>query len=181
MDAVYESALVERACGGDERAWAVLFRGHFGPVYSFVLGLVRGRVDDAEEVTQQTFITAAKKLHRFDSERGGFRAWLFGIARNCCRKHVSKRSPVVYDSQTVEAGADRGDEFSHKRLVLETLARLPGHYRTVLEAKYFHKRSVAELAAEMDASERAIESRLTRAREKFKSVYQGLAKEEFCI
>ncbi len=59
-------------------------------------------------------------------------------------------------------------------LVYETLARLPAHYRTVLEAKYLQGLSVREMAEAHGRTAKAIESLLSRAREKFALVYRQI-------
>ena len=58
--------------------------------------------------------------------------------------------------------------------VHEALARLPSHYRVVLEAKYLRGLSMKEIAADSGASIEAIESLLRRARAGFARVYQQL-------
>ena len=58
--------------------------------------------------------------------------------------------------------------------VHEALARLPSHYRLVLEAKYLRGVSVNEIAANNGASVEAIESRLRRARAGFAREYEQI-------
>ena len=55
--------------------------------------------------------------------------------------------------------------------VYETLARLPAHYRSVLEAKYLEGLTVNEIADANGSTPKAVESLLGRAREKFAEVY----------
>lgn len=58
--------------------------------------------------------------------------------------------------------------------VHEALARLPSHYRIVLEAKYLRGLSMKEIAADSGASIEAIESLLRRARAVFARVYEQM-------
>jgi RNA polymerase sigma factor (sigma-70 family) len=58
--------------------------------------------------------------------------------------------------------------------VHEALARLPSHYRVVLEAKYFQGLSMKEIAANNGASIAAVESLLRRARACFARVYEQI-------
>jgi DNA-directed RNA polymerase specialized sigma24 family protein len=53
---------------------------------------------------------------------------------------------------------------------------LPQHYREALEAKYVSRRSVREIAAASSASEKSIESLLTRARQAFRETFLALAR-----
>jgi len=175
-----ESGVIDKAKKGNEEAWSVLFKWNFKPVYSFCLQLVKGHDNEAEEITQQTFVIAARKVYKFNTDKGTFRLWLYGIAKNCYRKHLSKKKVVIYGSQNlaVDTPTEPTNAFSKNRLVLEVLARLPAHHSAILEAKYFHGKSLAQVAEDHQATVSAIESRLTRAREKFKQTYQVLLKQE---
>ena len=69
--------------GGDEEAGNRLARRHFQDIYTFF----RTKAPDgAEDLTQQTFLHAVRARDRVD-ERGGFRAYLFGIARHRLLHH----------------------------------------------------------------------------------------------
>jgi RNA polymerase sigma-70 factor (ECF subfamily) len=56
--------------------------------------------------------------------------------------------------------------------VARALAALPGHYESVLRAKYLDGQSVAEIAAERGESAKAVESLLMRARQAFREIYR---------
>jgi DNA-directed RNA polymerase specialized sigma24 family protein len=77
-----ETVIVAAAQGGSEPAWRQLFEMHFDAVYRFCLALTVGRREMAEETAQQVFVTAACQIGRFDPQKGAFRGWLLGIARN---------------------------------------------------------------------------------------------------
>lgn len=178
MDISYELIIVENAKKGSEEAWAMLFKANIKPVYSFCLQLAVGRDSNAQDITQQTFITAAKKIHTFDPRKGTFRQWLFGIAKNSYRKYVTQ-NPVLLScsgEQPSEIPAEQSNAFSENRVVLEALAQLPAHHRTILEDKYFNNKSMDQLAKDHNVTINAIGLRLSRAREKFKHFYQLLQK-----
>ena len=182
MDLNYESVIIDKAKEGSEEAWSVLFKWNFKPVYTFCLQLAKGHSDDAEEITQQVFIIAAQKMYKFNPSKGTFRLWLFGISKNCVRTHFSKKKKkrMIYNSEhlTADMPANPTNMFTENTLVLETLARLPVHQSGILEAKYFDKKSMAQLAEDYKTTINAIGTRLSRAREKFKHLYQILSKQE---
>ena len=72
--------LVDAVRAGDETAFAELFRRYYPPVAGYVKGYVRdtGR---AEDVTQEAFFSALRRLRATDSEIN-FRPWIHEIARN---------------------------------------------------------------------------------------------------
>lgn len=76
-----ESGLVRRCRQGDETAWHELVALHtrrvFGLAYRFV-----GRVDEAEDLTQDIFVKVYQNLDRFREDEGAFTTWLTTVARN---------------------------------------------------------------------------------------------------
>jgi RNA polymerase sigma-70 factor (ECF subfamily) len=180
MDLDLESVLVEKAKEGNEEAWRVLFKWNFTPVYSFCLQLANGHDNDAEDIAQQAFVIAARKIARFNGHKGTFRQWLFGIAKNCHRKLASKKKTTVLcsESQIPDVSVGLVENFSENRRVLETLAQLSSHHRGILEAKYMSRKSMAQLAEDHGVTQNAIGLRLARARDKFKQHYQLLLKQE---
>ncbi|NIU10926.1 MAG: RNA polymerase sigma factor [Phycisphaerae bacterium] len=175
MDVDSEAFTIYAAQNGSEQAWRQLFDRHFDAVYRFCLVLTRTRHDLAEELTQQVFVTAARRIHRFDPNRAAFRAWLFGIARN---RYMSNRTNEQRRKRHEESSSKGSSEVVTQRgtdlRVHEALARLPSHYRIVLDEKYLRGLSMNEIAANNGASVEAIESLLRRARAGFAREYEQL-------
>ena len=76
-----------------------------------------------------------------------------------------------YEQQFLKKAPERKKEDAPKLLVYETLAHLPAHYRSVLEAKYLEGLTVNEIAEAHESTPKAVESLLGRARDKFAQVY----------
>ncbi len=179
MNVDFETYAIHGAQTGSEQAWRQLFEGHFDAVYRFCMALADGRHGMAEELAQQAFVIAARRIHRFDGSRGTFRAWLFGIAKN---RHMTMQTSEKRRKRHEESSA-KGNSETVTRVgpdlrVHEALARLPWHYRVVLEAKYIRGLSMKEIAADNGASIEAIESQLRRARAGFARVYEQLRTSE---
>jgi len=175
MDVDSETFAIHAAQNGSEQAWRQLFERHFDAVYRFCLALTGARQDLAEELTQQVFVTAARRIHRFDPRRAVFRAWLFGVARNRRMAIQSgeqrrKRHEESYTKGRSEAVTPGDSDLR----VHEALARLPSHYRIVLDEKYLRGLSMNEIAANSGASVEAIESLLRRARAGFAREYEQI-------
>ncbi len=172
MDAESETFVVAAARRGSEQAWRQLFEEHFDAVYQFCLLLAGGRRELAEEVAQEVFVTAARQIAVFRPERGFFRAWLLGIARNryltVVTKERRRRRHEARAPESRPAVRDGGPDLR----VQETLARLPLGYRRVLECKYLKRLTMKEMAESDGMSIEAIESLLRRARDRFARVYE---------
>ena len=116
---------------GDEDAFRALYRRHTPGVYQFVLRLVGGNVQEAEDVIQETWMRAARGLEGF-RWKSALRSWLTGIALNRVREMARKRKrslvEVVGEWEFPAAASDPG-----RRIDLErALELLPPGFRTVL-------------------------------------------------
>jgi len=80
-----EAGLVRDTLGGNTRAFEELVRLHHRRVFNFLLQMTRQR-QDAEDITQQTFIKAFNHLARFDPSRSLI-GWLLTIARRTALNH----------------------------------------------------------------------------------------------
>ncbi len=173
MEVDRETFVVRNAQKGDEKAWRYLFESHFEPVQRYCLSLSSGRRDLAEEITQQVFMTAAHRIGKFKPQKGSFRAWLLGIAKNRFLKAQSGELRQKYhEKKCSEQTSERKKADAPELFVYETLARLPAHYRSVLEAKYLEGLTVNEIAETNGSTPKAVESLLGRARDKFAQVYK---------
>lgn len=178
MDGDAERFVIDGACNGSQRAWCTLFEWHFDAVYRFSLVLAGGRQDLAEEVSQQTFVTAARRICHFRPEQATFRAWLHGIARNRYLTLTAKEQRRRRH-ETLPLREDGGPAGCPKpnALVHEVLARLPFEYRRVLEDKYLKRQTMKEMAETHGKSIEAIESLLRRARDRFAPLYESMQNE----
>ena len=175
MDAESERFAIFAAQRGSEQAWRQLFERHFNAVYCFCAVLADGRHNLAEELTQQTFVIAASRIHRFNPSRSTFRAWLFGIVKNRqMANRTSEQRRKRHEESSAKAGTEPVGSEKPDLRVHEALARLPYRYRVVLEAKYLRGLSMKEIAAGNGASIEAVESQLRRARASFARVYEQM-------
>jgi len=175
MDIDLEKTAISRAKAGDTDAWKYLFEQHFQAAWGFCLQLTGGRKDAAEEICQQVFVTASGIIHKFRDDRGTFRSWLYGIARKHYAKFKTKEARrKLHEQKSSENKSTAMVREDNDLRVYETLAKLPVHYRSVLEAKYFEKLTVNEIAESLDKTPKAVESLLGRARQRFSVIYSEL-------
>jgi RNA polymerase sigma-70 factor (ECF subfamily) len=116
---------------GDEDAFRVLYRRHTPSVYQFVLRLVGGDVQEAEDVIQETWMRAARGLEGFRWQ-SALKSWLTGIALNRIREtgRKKKRSLVEVDVEweVPSVACDPGQRIDLDR----ALELLPPGFRTIL-------------------------------------------------
>ena len=155
-------------------AWRTLYDTTFDSLAKYVRWRCGGLADLADDVIQETWMTAAKRLSAFDPHKCPFAAWVCGIARNVLRHQLRSRTRyqrrVGSLGDTEVAVSERDREKAEK--VTVALAQLPERYERALRSKYLDALSVNEIAAMWGESPKAIESLLTRARQAFREEYE---------
>ena len=172
-----EEDLRRLVLAGDEAAWRALYDGAMAICGRMSSGAYAGMRDLAEEVTQETWLIAVRRMREFDPEQGRFRGWLRGIAANVLHNHFrthrrSREQPLTDLTEPACDDAARRDE---AEMIARALAEMPDRAEAVLRAKYLDLMSVEEIASAWLESPKAIESLLTRARQAFRTAYEKLS------
>ena len=103
---VEEKVIIKRVVGGDVEAFRFLVERYEGGVFSFVFNIVCDR-HVCEDVVQDVFFVANRKLGSFDSARSEFSTWLFTIARNKSINAIRKKRPIA--TAELPEGVDSDD------------------------------------------------------------------------
>jgi len=171
-----ESALLEAARGGDGQALEALLEEHEPRLYRFARRLCRHH-EDAEDVLQESLLTAARGLSGFRGE-ASLSTWLFTIARSHCIKKRRRGRHAPDEVSLDEAEADRAYEhpdpgpgpeesLQARRLGAAfdaAVAALDRKYREVFLLRDVEGLTAPEVAEVTGLSIAAIKSRLHRAR-----------------
>lgn len=161
-----DEELAQVACE-NHNAFAMLYRRHVTNVYRYLLMQV-GKVDDAEDLTTQTFESA---LHHIASYQGigKFRSWLLGIARRKAADHFRQRRvtlPLEF-AQDLPHPDTPLEECIDQQLRLELVASMLHHLTPerseALALRLFGRLTVAEVAHVMGKSEAAVKMLVHRA------------------
>ena len=176
-----EHGLRSAVLAGDETAWQTWYDETFPGLYAFVRWRCAGLNDWADDVVQETWLTAIRRIRAFDADQGSFADWLRGIAANLLRNQLRKRRPApslngqpAALARTQSSGSDDRRERDQAEQIAHALSRLPERYEAALRAKYLDQQSVAQMAEAWNESPKAVESLLTRAREAFRQEYHRL-------
>jgi RNA polymerase sigma-70 factor (ECF subfamily) len=171
-----EKGLRSAVLAGDEQAWRAWYDVVFPDLYAYTQWRCAGLRDLTDEIVQETWLTAVRRLRSFDPEQGSFHAWLRGIAANLLRNHwrqAQRRNGRHRFPHSTTAPADAALEKRERaERIARTLAEMPDRQEAVLRAKYFEGRSVADIAADWGETPKAVESLLSRARDAFREAYQ---------
>ncbi|HEX3148754.1 MAG TPA: sigma-70 family RNA polymerase sigma factor [Gemmataceae bacterium] len=170
-----ERGLRDAVAVGDTDAWRAWYEAEYAPLEAYVLWRCGSMRDLADDVLQESWMTAVRRVRRFDPLAGPFQAWLRGIAANVLRNQLRSRRRRDVRQRPIVAGLSRDDatvaERERSERVTHALAALPERSELALRMKYLDGMSVAEIAAACAESEKAVESLLTRARAAFREAY----------
>lgn len=134
---------------------------YFGDVYAYVSRRIPSR-EDAEDVTQETFVAAFRELHRV---KGDPRLWLFGISRRKVADVLRKRSRRERSpTNAVEDLHETVETRQRLEAIRELVDRLPYDQREALLLQCLEELSVAEIAVVMRRSGKSVKGLLARAR-----------------
>lgn len=152
-----DEELIARARGGDREAFGDLVERHQQAVFRAALLVVRSR-EDAEEVAQDTFVLAFRKLDGFRGN-SSFRTWLLSIAWNRAvdrrrrvgtwlRRFVSRDQGYVAEAASQEPSHEqRLADAEGRQAVRRLLATLPQRYREPLLLSATGECTFEEIAA----------------------------------
>jgi len=164
-----ETILIQRATQGEASAWEPLMLAHQESVFRFAY-LFLGDPDDAEDVTQETFLRAYHNLKRFDPARP-LRPWLLSITSNLARNRYRSvarylsaltRSFRADSSEALNVEQHSAHEEDSAQL-WKAVRQLTTDDQQIIYLRFFLDLSTAEAAQALDVAEGTVKSRLNRA------------------
>ena len=178
-----DAQIVEAVKSGRRVGQDLMFGRYAQEVFAMIIRQVSNE-QDAEELTQDTFLRAFSHIGTFDPERASLATWLCRIAYRLTLDFLKRRRPFVVsmeDSEVwqtdisdeqLEAELSTGNEERIQKLEL-LIDDLPPDERMLLMLHYFENRSLDECSFIMDATPHALANRLYRIRKK---LYKQLQK-----
>jgi len=166
-------------------AYRAFHDAYFDRLLRYLLVVTGGNEEAARETLQLTFIRVARHIKPFDAEEK-FWSWLTVLARSAFldetrkrRRYFSFLERFTWQSQVDSRFGDNGQADERLRGLLESkLASLPAEEQALIEQKYLSRRGVREIAAGLRTTEKAVESRLSRIRQKLKGAVLAALKDE---
>jgi RNA polymerase sigma-70 factor (ECF subfamily) len=178
-----EAELLLRAGRGDEAAFLLLYERHRTPVFRFACRML-GSAPQAEDVTQECFLSILRRPEAFQAERASLRTYLCAIARHLALKQLRKRGqetlvddpPEEARGTTPSGGPDpltRLIETEAAEAVRGAVLALPPLQREAVVLFEYQEMSLADVAAVCDVDVGTVKSRLHRARERLRRALTG--------
>jgi len=169
--------LIDAVLDGSEAAFGELVDRYKDRVFRLLGRYCRDSIE-CEDLAQEVFLKVFRKLHTFNHESQFF-TWLYRITANAATDHLSRASSrrlrLVEDTGVFE----RGDEDHESptagleqqelaQVTREIVASLPEKFRTILVLREFEGLSYTDIAEVLEIQLGTVESRLFRARQRFK-------------
>ena len=180
MERANDVQLIHSVLSGDDAAFDVLVEKYEKGVHALAWRKI-GDFHDAEEITQDAFLQAYKKLSTLKNPHQ-FAGWLYVIANRLCIDWLRKQKPEIqsledtpvedieeisYRYHVSQQQQTRNAEHHHE-IVKKLLAKLPESERTVVTLYYLGEMTMKEISKFLGVSVKTISSRLHRARKRLK-------------
>jgi len=170
-----EEDLLRRAGRGDEAAFLTLYERHRTPVFRFACRVL-GSAAQAEDVTQECFLSVLRRPEAFQAERASLRTYLYAITRHLSWQHL-RRSGLEMTVEELPESADRMETAEPLRRMLDgeaaaavrrAIGMLSPLQREAIVLFEYQDMSLAEIAMVCETDVGTIKARLHRARERLR-------------
>ena len=174
-----DADLLQRVQRGEVEAFAPLVRRHLPAIRAFAA--IKLPVPHlADEIAHETFVFAFRHIREFDAQRP-FRPWLRAIAWQLVRAELQRfaREQVnqsrLEQLQLTELTAQLTPEAppDEAAFLEQCLAELPSHLRRLIEDRYRHERTAAQIAAQWGRTEAWVRVTLFRARRQLRACIEA--------
>lgn len=180
MTTTNDQIIIDKVLKGNTNAFADLVNLYKDLVFSLALKMTKNR-EEAEEVSQDTFVKAFKNLSKFKGE-SKFSTWLYKIAYHACldrfKKNVNLYKTDSIDSnvihiQSVDDTLQSIERKERAQIMDNCLMQLPDEERTILYFFYYQELSLKEIMEITNFSEANIKVKLHRARKRLLTIVKN--------
>jgi RNA polymerase sigma-70 factor (ECF subfamily) len=173
-----EQDLISKILDGDTNVFAVLVDRYKDLVFTLALRMLKNR-EEAEEVSQDTFIKTFKSLSKFKGD-SKFSTWIYKITYNTCLDRIKKISrtynTVTIDEftehqvKTIDNALDNMEQEERKQKIQDCLQLLPSEDSFLLTLFYFEELSLDEISKTIGLTTNNVKVKLFRSRKKLSKI-----------
>ncbi|PWK18718.1 RNA polymerase sigma-70 factor (ECF subfamily) [Xanthomarina spongicola] len=169
---------INQVLEGNTNAFTVLIDQYKDLVFTLALRMLKNR-EEAEEVSQDTFIKIFKSLQKFKGD-SKFSTWIYKVTYNTCldrlKKNKRQQQVVTIDEftekhvKTIDNALENLVEEEKKQAIQECINLLPSEDGFLLTLYYFEEQSLAEISKIVGISANHVKVKLYRSRQKLASI-----------
>ncbi len=168
---VNDSELISRVLAYDDHyAYSQLVKKYQSPVRFFLRRLINDKVEIADELAQETFILAYKKIDTFQG-KSQFSSWLFAIAKNQFLQYIRKNKREFSWEETNEKSTN--PESDTKIDLEEAIKMLRPIEIAVITLSFSQDLSHGDIAEVLEIPLGSVKTHLLRGKDKLKSILSG--------
>ena len=191
MDLSEEKKIVEEAKKNPE-VFGELYDEFYKPIFNYTLRRTSD-IEEAQDLTSQTFFKALKGLGEFRWQNISFSAWLYRIATNEVNSFYRKRGSIIRisidkipnipsldtannDFEMAEKELKNKEEF---KKLHQNIQKLSPIYQTVITLRFFEKKKISEICEIIEKPEGTIKSQIHRALEELRKIMEQQTMQPF--
>ena len=169
-----ETQIIHKIIGGDTQAFAVLVDRYKDLVFTLAIRMMKNR-EEAEEVSQDTFIKVYKALPKFKGD-SKLSTWVYKVAYNTCLDRIKKNKNrfneitinffTEYKLKTVGNALDALEEKEQQQTIHDCLQQLASKDSFLLSLFYFEELSLEEISKIVDMEANTVKVNIHRARKR---------------
>ncbi|MGK0447262.1 MAG: RNA polymerase sigma-70 factor (ECF subfamily) [Polaribacter sp.] len=180
MTSTKDQLYIDKVINGDTNAFAYLVDAYKDMVFSLAFKMTKNR-EEAEEVSQDTFIKAFKNLNKFKGD-SKFSTWLYRIGYHACLDAIKKNknhnnsleiNEITFNKiqsvDTILQGIERKERAT---VMNDCLLKLPEEERSIIWMFYFDELSLKEIIEVTSLSEANLKVKLHRARKRLLAIVE---------
>jgi len=176
-----DEILIEAVKKGDCDAFGPIIERYKMALYKVMYRMVLNR-DDAEDLVEEAFIKAYRSINKFQTDRPFF-SWLRRIGVNNAinflkRERKGNIAPLEYVEKTLPNDRNDPVRMTREKMIRErinaALTRLPQEARIILSLKVEEDLSYEEIGNILNIPKGTVMSRLARARQKLKRIFEDM-------
>lgn len=174
-----DQIIINQIIEGDSHAFTILVDRYKDLVFTLALRMLKNR-DEADEVSQDTFIKVYKSLTKFKGD-SKFSTWIYQVAYNTCldRLKKNKRSQHVvaidefteHHVKTIDNALDKMEQEERKKAIQSCLDLLPSDDSFLLTLYYFEEQSLEEISQVTGLTANNVKVKLFRSRKKLATIF----------
>lgn len=170
-----------------ENRAAELFLGQYYPLLRYIVGPFLRDEQDMEECINDIVMKVCDNIGRYDSEKGSWNAWVTTIARNTAlnkTRSYKKQEQVTVSLDSEEFREVASSEPTPEEIVIQkekqamlakAIKSLSQPEQALFYRRYYYQQSISQIATELSMTQRAVEGKLYRIRNKLRKMMGGEA------
>lgn len=178
MTTIDDQIYIDKILNGDTNAFAILVDRYKDLVYTLAIRMLKNK-EEAEEVSQDTFIKTYKSLNKFKGN-SKFSTWIYRVAYNTCldrlKKNKRQQNTVTIDEytehqvKTIDNALDKIETQEKEQAIKNCLELLPSEESFLLTLYYFEEQSLDEIAKVVGLTANNVKVKLFRSRKKLATI-----------